>query len=130
MTSIVDLAPSCRGEIIGVIRPVAVDKTYVDVHPTRLVGATDELNEARLREHQRFFGPASFGQPDDIEIFVCAQTGANASAMPWMELSRGMAREQVNELGERVGHSTDEAPQRSIYRQWRQLMTAEQAVRA
>ncbi len=112
---------------IRVVRPVEVDRTYVDVLPTTLVGASDEFNEARLREHQRFFGPASFGQPDDIEIFVCAQTGAHATAVPWMELSRGMAREQVNELGERVGHSTDETPQRSIYRQWRELMTRGEA---
>jgi hypothetical protein len=43
-----------------------------------------------------------------------------------MELSRGLAREQVNELGERVGHSTDEAPQRAIYRQWRRLMAVDE----
>jgi benzoate/toluate 1,2-dioxygenase alpha subunit len=115
---------------IRVVRPVAVDRTYVEVHPTTLVGASEAFNAARLQEHQRFFGPASFGQPDDIEIFVCAQTGANAGAMPWMELSRGLAREQVNELGERVGHSTDEAPQRSIYRQWRRLMAADDTVPA
>ncbi len=108
---------------IRVIRPVKVARTYVDVHPTTLVGVADDFNQARLREHQRFFGPASFGQPDDIEIFVCAQTGANVEAMPWMELSRGLAREWVNGFGEVVGHSTDENPQRAIYRQWRRQMT-------
>jgi benzoate/toluate 1,2-dioxygenase alpha subunit len=113
---------------IRVIRPVAVDKTYVEVYPTTLIGAGTEFNKARLAEHQRFFGPASFGQPDDIEIFVCAQTGVNVSAMPWMELSRGMARETVNDRGESVGHSTDENPQRSIYRQWRKLMATEEGL--
>lgn len=107
---------------IRVIRPVEVNRTFVDVYPTTLVGATPQFNANRLKEHQRFFGPASFGQPDDIEIFVCAQTGVGVSSMPWMELSRGMAREVVNELGERVGHSTDENPQRAIYREWRRLM--------
>ena len=109
---------------IRVIRPVEVTKTFVDVYPTTLIGATDEFNAARLEEHQRFFGPASFGQPDDIEIFVRAQTGVKVHSMPWMELSRGMAREHINELGECVGHSTDENPQRAIYRQWRKLMTS------
>lgn len=108
---------------IRVIRPVEVDKTYVDVYPTTLVGASASFNADRLREHQRFFGPASFGQPDDIEIFVCAQTGVKVTTMPWMELSRGMARETVNELGERVGHSTDETPQRAIYREWSRMMS-------
>ena len=112
---------------IRVIRPVEVNKTYVDVYPTTLVGASDSFNADRLKEHQRFFGPASFGQPDDIEIFVCAQTGVNVTAMPWMELSRGLARETVNELGETVGHSTDETPQRAIYREWRRLMSDDDA---
>lgn len=111
---------------IRVIRPVDVDRTYVDVYPTTLVGAGEEFNALRLKEHQRFFGPASFGQPDDIEIFVCAQTGVQVDQMPWMELSRGMSRETENELGEKVGHSTDETPQRSIYRQWRRCMEADE----
>jgi len=115
---------------IRVIRPVHVTKTFVDVHPTTLVGASDEFNAARLEEHQRFFGPASFGQPDDIEIFVCAQTGVSVDAMPWMELSRGMHREWVNELGENIGHSTDENPQRAMYRAWRQWMTEQGTVQA
>lgn len=46
----------------------------------RVVGLAGGLAQ-QLREHQRFFGPASFGQPDDIEIFVCAQTGSNRAAL-------------------------------------------------
>jgi phenylpropionate dioxygenase-like ring-hydroxylating dioxygenase large terminal subunit len=108
---------------IRVIRPVSPTETYVDVHPTALVGVADELNQARLREHERFFGPASFGATDDIEIFACTQTGAAVRDMAWMELSRGLHRETVNELGETVGHSTDETPQRSMYREWKRLMS-------
>jgi hypothetical protein len=115
---------------IRVIRPVDVTHTYVEVYPTTLVGASEEFNAARLREHQRFFGPASFGQPDDIEIFVCAQTGVNVGAMPWMELSRGLEREVVNDLDEHVGHSTDEAPQRAIYREWLARMSRQEGARA
>jgi len=39
----------------------------------------------------------------------------------WFDLSRGLHRERV-ENGERVGHITDEIPQRAFYRQWKQLM--------
>jgi hypothetical protein len=87
------------------------------------VGIADSLNAARLREHERFFGPASFGATDDIEIFVCTQTGVGARDLAWMEMSRGLHRETVNELGETVNHSTDEAPQRSMYREWKRLMS-------
>ena len=51
---------------------------------------------------------------------MCSQTGAAANG--WLEFSRGMHRETVNELGETIGHSTDEIPQRSLYREWRRLM--------
>ncbi|NNN20172.1 MAG: Rieske 2Fe-2S domain-containing protein [Acidimicrobiaceae bacterium] len=105
---------------IRVIQPTRANKTFIDVYPTYLAGADTEINEARLYEHERFFGPSGFGAPDDIEIFVCSQTGAAANG--WLEFSRGMHRETVNELGETIGHSTDEIPQRSLYREWRRLM--------
>ena len=107
---------------IRVIIPIRADKTFIDVYPTCLGGVDDELNEARLYEHERFFGPSGFGAPDDIEIFVCTQTGAAATANPWLEFSRGIHRESVNEFGETVGHSTDEVPQRAFYREWRRVM--------
>jgi benzoate/toluate 1,2-dioxygenase alpha subunit len=108
---------------IRVIRPVSVDETIVDNYPTVFEGLPDELNTARLREHERFFGPASFGATDDVEIFVQSQTGVQAEGADWFELSRGMHREEVNEHGEHIGHSTDETPQRAIYREWFRLMT-------
>ncbi len=110
---------------IRVVRPVSTDETVVDNHPTILVGAPEELNTDRLREHERFFGPSSFGATDDVEMFAHVQTGAQASAAQWLDMSRGLHREHVNEGGEHVGHSTDEAPQRSVYREWRRLMEAE-----
>lgn len=108
---------------IRVIRPVDVNKTFVDVYPSELEGAGDELNRARLFEHERFFGPASFGAPDDIEVFVCAQTGAAVTQDSWLEFSRGLHRESINEFGEITGHSTDETPQRSLYREWMRLLS-------
>jgi benzoate/toluate 1,2-dioxygenase alpha subunit len=114
---------------IRLIHPVRVDKSYIDVYPTYLEGAGDQLNLERLSEHERFFGPSGFGAPDDIEIFVCAQSGAAATKNPWLEFSRGMHREIRNEFGETIGHSTDETPQRSLYREWLQKMTTAQLPR-
>ncbi len=107
---------------IRVIHPVRADKSYIDVHPTYLRGAGDVLNAERLSQHECFFGPSGFGAPDDIEIFACFQSGAAASGSPWLEFSRGMHRETTNNEGETVGHSTDETPQRSLYREWLRRM--------
>lgn len=111
---------------IRVIRPLKHDSSVVEVYPTILGGADQEVNSARLREHERFFGPASFGATDDIEMFVSAQSGARADYFEaWFDMSRGLYREKLNEDGSRVGHSTDEVPQRSAYRQWLACMTRE-----
>ena len=109
---------------IRVIVPRAVDHTDVYVYFTRLEGVEEEVNERRLSEHQRFFGTAGFGTPDDIDVFVGVQGGVNARGMTWCVLERGLAEEKVSDDGERVGHSTGESPQRAIYRQWSKLMPA------
>lgn len=108
---------------IRVIHPIGVDKSYIDVYPTYLEEAGEEVNRDRLSEHERFFGPSGFGAPDDIEIFICTQTGASAGGNPWLEFSRGMHREETTGSGETVGHSTDETPQRSLYREWQKCMS-------
>jgi benzoate/toluate 1,2-dioxygenase alpha subunit len=107
---------------IRVINPLAVDRTEVHLYVYGLDGAPDELNQGRYRAHERFYGPSGFGSPDDVEIFVCNQTGLQASGVDWVLLSRGMHREKVNGDGETVGHSTDEVPVRSLYREWKRLM--------
>jgi benzoate/toluate 1,2-dioxygenase subunit alpha len=107
---------------IRVMRPVAVDETIVDNFPTVLEGVDPAINKARLREHERFFGPASFGATDDIEIFVLNETGVQAEQAHWIDFSRGMHREETNSRGERIGHSTDESPQRSVYREWQRYL--------
>lgn len=112
---------------IRVIRPISVNETVVDNYPTIFEGLPEGVNTARLREHERFFGPASFGATDDLEIFLHNQTGVQAHDARWLDFSRGMHREEINEHQERIGHSTDETPQRQIYREWDRLMTGTNA---
>ncbi len=107
---------------IRVITPVSVDSTVVGMQPILLGGVPDEFNVERMRTNERFFGPAGFGSPDDVEMFLDCTAGLRARSVDWVVLNRGMAREQ--EIDGRVvgGHTTDEAPQRSAYRAWRALM--------
>jgi benzoate/toluate 1,2-dioxygenase alpha subunit len=109
---------------LRVINPITVDSTEVHLYVYGLDGVPDELNQGRYRAHERFYGPSGFGSPDDVEIFVCNQTGLQASGVDWVLLSRGMHREQINGDGEVVGHSTDEVPVRALYREWERLMSA------
>ena len=112
---------------VRVIRPVSVDQTVVEMHPFLLEGAPEALNAARLKTHERFFGPAGFGAPDDVEMFINVWSGLKARAVDWMIMSRGLHREERTEDGEHVGASTDEAPQRAAWRSWHRLMMADDA---
>jgi hypothetical protein len=106
---------------IRVIVPKAADRSEVQLYVYTLKGIPDKINEGRYRGHERFYGPAGFGAPDDIEVFTEVQTGVRAKGNEWNLLNRGQYRERM-ENGEWVGHTTDEAPQRSLYRHWRHVM--------
>ena len=106
---------------IRVMQPLSVSETIVTMLPTLLDGVPDAMNEARLRAHERFFGPAGFGTPDDVEMFVNCENGVRGRAVEWVRQDRGLHREAAD-AGQRVAHSSDETPQRSAYRQWRAVM--------
>lgn len=107
---------------IRVIVPKAVDRTEVQLYVYALEDVPEAINRSRFRGHERFYGPAGFGAPDDIEVFTEMQTGLRATGDPWNLLNRGQHRERVVD-GEVIGHTTDEAPQRSFYREWKRVMS-------
>ena len=109
---------------IRMIRPVAVDRTEVSIQFYALEGAPDAYNDERLDGYERFFGPAAFGSPDDVEIFAMNQTGLQAREVEWLLLRRGIERETRAADGTRTGDPTDETPQRAFHRMWKRLMAA------
>jgi hypothetical protein len=112
------------GTQIRVIHPIAVDETEVFLYPALLKDVPDEVNAQRLREHEWFYGPAGFGQPDDVEIFERNMQGLQANLEPWLVLRRGQHREQRLADGSgRVALWSDEVTQRGQMRQWKKVMT-------
>ena len=102
--------------------PVSAKRTDVHLLPTTLKGVPDEINVARLRAHEAFYGSAGGGAPDDVEMFNRCSDGLRVKGAEWLELSRGIEREREDRDGIIVGHITDETPQRAFYRRWRALM--------
>jgi len=102
--------------------PVSAKRTDVHLLPTTLKGVPDEINVARLRAHEAFYGSAGGGAPDDVEMFNRCSDGLRVKGAEWLELSRGIDREYEENNGVIVGHITDETPQRAFYRRWRALM--------
>ena len=118
------------GVHVRVLRPITVDRSEVFLTPVLLEGVPDELNEARLRQHEAFYGPAGGGATDDLEMFERNQLGLQAGADPWLVLRRGLGRERQDTDGTRVAQITDELPQRSIWRRWKREMTLAQSRQA
>jgi len=112
--------------IIGIqfrnVLPVSVNRTDVYLTPTTLKGVPEEINIARLRAHEAFYGSAGGGAPDDVEMFNRCTAGLRVKGAEWLELSRGMEREHPTADGSVAAQITDELPQRAFYRQWRDLM--------
>ena len=104
-----------------VLQPLSVDRTEVCLYPTLLKWLAPEVNTIRLRSHEAFFGAASFGGPDDSEIFERIQDGCAVQLEPWQLLSRGLHRER-HEDGMIIGEMADEVTQRGIWRQWKKVM--------
>jgi nitrite reductase/ring-hydroxylating ferredoxin subunit len=102
--------------------PISATRTDVHLLPTTLKGVPEEINVARLRAHEAFYGPAGGGAPDDVEMFNRCTDGLRVKGAEWLELSRGLEREQVSADGIISGHITDEVPQRAFYRRWKALM--------
>lgn len=110
------------GAHIRVLLPRAPGLTHVECYPALLKGVPDEINVARLRGHEWFHGPASFGTPDDGEMFERAYKGNLNDINPWLLYSRGLHRESVDDRGHLAGNITDETTDRGRLRKWLAVM--------
>lgn len=109
---------------IRVTRPVSAGISENYYYPVLLKGVPDEVNAIRLRNHEQGFGPAGFTSPDDVEVFARNQIGLAARQNDWQIMARGMHRVQMDADGVPFGEVKDETGMRSIYQEWKRLMTA------
>lgn len=112
------------GAQVRVIRPLAAGHTEVMSYPAMLDGVPDSMNTARIRSFEWFSGVASFGTPDDTEVFERNQIGLQADYNPWLVLARGLTVEP-REDGSLIGNVTDEVPQRAQMGAWLRAMENE-----
>jgi phenylpropionate dioxygenase-like ring-hydroxylating dioxygenase large terminal subunit len=109
---------------IRVIHPVRVDHTEVFAYPVTLEDVAPEINAARVRAHEDFYGPASFGAPDDLEMFQRQWAGlARSPELEWLCYDRGLQHEAPFGDGPgRASHIADETAARGVWRRWAELM--------
>jgi phenylpropionate dioxygenase-like ring-hydroxylating dioxygenase large terminal subunit len=114
---------------LRVWRPIAPDMTEVTVYLYELKDAPDSFNEGMLRSQERFYGPAGYGQSDDVEIFSLNQQGLAGSAVEWLILERGIETDVLTDEGDYRGLPASEAPQRALWREWDHLMNGTEHAR-
>lgn len=107
---------------LRVVVPISVSETHVYMYPIFLEDVPEEFNIGRLRHHEDFYGPASFGSPDDVELFERTQLGLDGEVNPWIMINRGLERESTDHDGTTVGLISDEVTQRAQMREWKRLM--------
>ncbi|TQK71880.1 ring hydroxylating enzyme alpha subunit [Nocardioides sp. SLBN-35] len=113
------------GNQIQVIEPLAVDRTQLTWHATRIGGVPQEVNTLRMRTQEDF--PA-FGEPDDQANFEEAQRGLAAPEAEWIFMNRGLDVAGWQSLGDDgvIGTAvTDELHMRSYYDEWLRRMREE-----
>jgi len=109
---------------IRVVRPIAVDRTEVEVWPIRLKGAPDMISTDLVRFVNITHAAASFIQTDDLEAFERCQEGLMTQGADWVLVARGLGDEVEEEAGVLFGDRSSEVGQRSQHYGWRDLMDA------
>jgi len=107
-----------------VIRPLAVDRTLVEIQVFRLKGAPEAVFKRALLYANIVNSPSSNVMPDDIELYARCQQGNLADGGDWVSLHR-YAGSDLAEPGARVSvNGTSELPMRNQFAAWKQFMVA------
>ena len=104
---------------IQVVEPLAVDRTALTWHATRLKGADEDVNLLRMRIGEDF---PNFGEVDDLEMFELCWRGLQTSEIEWINTSRGPSTETADPDGVVKATATDEAPLRGYLNAYREYM--------
>jgi hypothetical protein len=103
------------------IQPLAVDNTVQHVTALQFDGGR-ELNRKVLRNTMGSVGPAGLLLADDADMYERNQRGVQALRPEWLNLQRGLHREQRDADGHLAGHVTDEVTQRAIWHHYKKVM--------
>jgi phenylpropionate dioxygenase-like ring-hydroxylating dioxygenase large terminal subunit len=118
------LSLNARFGAMRIVRPLAVDRTVVEVHCFRLDGAPEEMHELTLQFVNLAASPASLVASDDLEIFERCQRGLANSSDDWIDMRRGVLAERRGADGATVASGTSEMPVRHQFAAWQRWMSA------
>ena len=115
-------APHTSFQQLRVIRPIAVDRTMVEIYTFRLKGAPDSFFQRSITYANIVNSPSSNVMPDDIEVYARVQQGLTGDGGDWVSLHREAGRDRP-EADRTVGGGLSELPMRNQFRAWADYMT-------
>jgi phenylpropionate dioxygenase-like ring-hydroxylating dioxygenase large terminal subunit len=113
-----------------VIRPVAVDRTMIEIQTFRLKGAPEAVFKRSLMYANVINSPSSNVMADDVELYARCQKGNQTHGGEWVSLHRYAGTDRAVPGGMVSTNGTSELPMRNQFRAWKQYMTATEASHA
>lgn len=108
-----------------VIRPVAVDRTLVEIQTFRLKGAPPALFKRALVYANLINSPSSNVMPDDVEVYGRCQEGNQNAGGDWVSLHRYHGTDRAVPGGMVSTNGTSELPMRNQFKAWKHYMLKE-----
>lgn len=105
------------------IQPRAADES-VQYSTAIQLGGAPELNRRMVSQSIGSVGPAGMLLADDTEMYERNQRGVEMLQPEWLDVSRGIGREEIDENGHPIGSATDETGIRGFWKQYKSLMEA------
>ena len=108
-----------------VIRPIAVDRTLVEIQTFRLKQAPPALFKRALVYANLINSPTSNVMPDDVEVYGRCQEGNASRGGDWISLHRYHGTDRATPEGTVSSNGTSELPMRNQFKAWKQYMLKE-----
>lgn len=115
------LAIKSTPQTMRVIRPLAVNRTLVEIYALEPIGAPAEMLQRTLSYNRLVFSPMSVVAHDDIHVFETMQTALAARGNPWVSLHRECRSSEHRDAPMDVSGNS-EALMRNLFRAWIDLM--------
>ena len=105
-----------------VIRPLAVNRTMVEIQVFRCKGAPPSVWDRALTYANVINSPSSNVMPDDVEVYRRCQEGNLTQGGEWVSLHRYLGTDKTLADGAVSTNGTSELPMRNQFAAWRSYM--------
>lgn len=109
-------------QAVRLVRPIAVNRTIIETWHFRLKGAPEEMLRRTILYSRLINSNASMVGPDDWDCYARMQEGLASDSMEWVDMRRGLRREQVDNRSRR-SFGTSDLSFRNQYQAWLDYMT-------